>query len=323
MQVLLTGATGFLGAHLVRRLGESGHEVRAMVRASSDTEPLARTGVELVRATFGDESSLRRAIDGVDAIVHAAGGGLGGSAEAVWAANAGSTRALLAAGGSEVRRFVLVSSLAAHGPSEEGRPATERDPDAPRSVYGKSKLDAERAVLSAGAHGPVQVVIVRPPALYGPGEHRMVPLFRAARRGVLPMVHARGTTSFLHGADCADAIVRALDAPEARGLYYVAEPRAYERRELAEAIGAALERTVRVVDVPVPALRIAAGALELAARAGAGRSLLTADRVLDLEGRDQACDAGRARRELGWETRRELASGMREALADYRARGWI
>lgn len=151
----------------------------------------------------------------------------------------------------------------------------------------------------------------------------MVPLFRAARRGVIPMVHAEGSTSFLHGADCAAALVRALEARPARGVYYVAEPRVYARRELGEAIGAALGRRVRVVDVPLPALELAARALELAARYGAPASPLTRDKVLDLESAHQACDPARAMRELGWSPAHTLAEGMRESLEDYRARGWL
>ncbi|MDQ3035130.1 MAG: NAD-dependent epimerase/dehydratase family protein, partial [Myxococcota bacterium] len=190
MRVLVTGATGFLGEHLIAALDGRGHSVRALVRSTSRTADLERRGIEIVRAGFDDASGLRRAMDGIEAIVHAAGGGLTPHVEEVYRANAGSTRALLEALPSSVRRFVLVSSVAAHGPSPAHRDALETDPDAPRSHYGRSKLEAERAAL---AHADrLEVVVVRPPTLYGPGEHRMIPLFRAARRGVLPMVHPSG-----------------------------------------------------------------------------------------------------------------------------------
>lgn len=316
MRVLLTGATGFLGEHLVPALRASGHEVRAFLRATSRAGGLH--GVEIARGAFEDRASLARALDGIEGVVHAAGGGTAGSAAELHRANTASTCALLEAPAPALRRLVLVSSLAAHGPSERDRPATEDDPDAPRSAYGASKLAAERAALSRA----LETVIVRPPALYGPGEHRMVPLFRAARRGVVPMVHPRGTLSLLHGADCADGIVRALASETARGVYYLADPRVRQRRELAESVGRAVGRAVRVLAVPPLALRLAASGADLARRTGRAFPL-TRDKVADLSAEHQCCDPGRAVAELGFVPRHDLDAGLRDAYQDALRRGWL
>lgn len=316
MRVLLTGATGFLGAHLVRALRETGHDVRALVRASSKTEGLE---VEILRASFDDAVALRRAARDVDAVVHAAGGGIARRIADMYEANTESTRALLAAT-PEGRRFVLVSSLAAHGPSSE-EPAVESDPDAPRSHYGKSKLEAERVLFAQ--HDRIEGIALRPPALYGPGEHRMVELFRAARRGVVPMIHPGGTMSMLHGADCARAVVAALAAPSARGVYYVAEPRVYGRREMAELIGEAVGRRVRVVPIAPSVLHAVAAGLEVVGKLRDRPVMLTRDKVRDAGEAHQSCDPSRATSELGFSPRHDFASGAREAYEDYLRRGWL
>jgi dihydroflavonol-4-reductase len=321
VRVLVTGATGFLGAHLVRALLERGHAVRALARRSSRAEAvqaLGALGAEVVRAELHDGARLRDALRGADAVVHAAGGGLARRVEDVYDANTASTRALLAAAPPGVA-FVLVSSLAAHGPSG-ARPARESDADAPESHYGRSKLAAERALLAA-PH--VRPVVVRPPALYGPGEHRMVELFATARRGLVPMVHPDGALSLLHGADCASALVAALEQPAARGVYYVAEPRLRTRREMAEHIGRAVGRDVRVVPVPPAALGPLSVALETLGALRGRAVTLNRDKVRDARHPNQACDPSRARRELGWQAQHDFADGAVEACRDYLARGWL
>ncbi|MEM9068464.1 MAG: NAD(P)-dependent oxidoreductase [Myxococcota bacterium] len=320
MRILLTGATGFLGAHLVRVLQEEGHTLKALARASSRTEPLEERGVEVVRGSFGDRVFLREATSNADAIIHAAGGGLG-SRDAIYQSNTESTRALLEAAPEGLTRFVLVSSLAAHGPSKPEQPARDGDSDHPRSDYGKSKLAAEAALWEHAKR--FSVVSVRPPALYGPGEYRLVSLFRAAQRGVVPMVHPRGTLSLLDGRDCATAVARALVAPKVSGSYFVSETHPYRRQDFASLIGNAVGRDVRVVPVPVGALHWAARGAELVGRLRNTTPPLSQDKVRDASAPHQSCDPSRAIQELGWQPAHRFREGAMEAYEDYRARGWL
>ncbi|MCB9596783.1 MAG: NAD(P)-dependent oxidoreductase [Sandaracinaceae bacterium] len=306
MRVLVTGATGFVGEWLVRALVARGHEVVAFARASSRTEGIEALGASVRRGAFDDPGSLARAVDGVDAVAHLAGGGIARSDEEIYVNNTGSTRALFgAARDAAVRRFVLVSSL------------TARDAI---SHYGRSKRAAERVVLE-DTSGP-SVMVLRPPALYGPGEHRMVPLFAAARRGVVPTVHPRGTLSMLHGADCAEAIACALES-EARGVVFVGEERVYGRREMAEIVGRAVGRRVRVVAIPPPALRVAARASELVGRLRDRPVMFGVDKTRDVLQPHQVGDPREAFARLGWRPTRDFERGAREALEDYVARGWL
>ena len=323
MRVLVTGATGFLGGHLVDRLLARGHRVTALARATSRTEELEARGVEVVRVDLARPAELAEPIRRAEALVHAAGGGIVRDVAGFYRGNTETTRRLLevAAVHGALHRFVLVSSLAAHGPSAPGRPAREEDPDAPRSHYGKSKRAAEQAAL---CHAELfGVTVLRPPALYGPGEHRMVPLFRAAARGVVPMVHPAGTLSLLSGRDCAEAIARALEAPHPSGVYYVAEPQPITRRAMAEAIGAAVGRRVRVLPVPGPLFAGIGAASELAGRLRDRPVMLGLDKVRDASRPHQACAPTRAMKTLGWTPRDRFAEGAREAWDDYRRRGWL
>jgi nucleoside-diphosphate-sugar epimerase len=317
---LLTGATGFLGHHVIEALKARGHEVRALVRAQSRAVTIEGLGALVVRGSFDDPGSLREAAE-VDAIVHAAGGGIVRSTADFYRGNTDTTRALLEAAPSTLARFVLVSSLAAHGPSRGAAPDDESVADAPVSHYGRSKLLAEQAALACV--GRFAVTALRPPALYGPGEHRMVGLFRAAERGIVPMVHPSGTLSMLHGADCAEAIARALEVPHESGVYFVAEPRVYGRREMAELIGRAVGRRVRVVPVHPSAMHAIGAAVELAGRIRRRPVMLSRDKAADATQRHQSCDPSRAQRVLTWSARHGFEAGARESYADYRRRGWL
>jgi len=316
VRILITGATGFLGAHVVRALSRRRHTLRALARSTSRTEAIEAEGVEVVRASFDDRAGVRRALDGVECVVHAAGGGMG-SAESIHASNAGSTAALLAEMASGVR-FVLVSSLAAHGPSAPGRPATEGEADRPRSTYGRSKLAAEALALRQDR----PTVILRPPALYGPGERRLVPLFSAARRGMLPMLHPEGTLSLLDGRDCAEAIAAACET-ERTGVYYVAEREPYTRRRFAELIGEAVGRRIRVLPIPESAFTTAGALAEIAGSLRGRPFVLSRDKAADAAQPHQSCNPSRAIEALAWEPAHAFPEGARETYADYVARGWM
>lgn len=300
-------------------LRSAGHDVRVWARASSDVGALG--DVEVRRGSLLDEAALADAMRGCDAVLHAAGGGKVLRIADVYRDNTETTAVLVtAARRAGVGRFVLVSSLAAGGGGE--RPRVESDPPRPASHYGRSKLEAERRVLAEQEH--LHAVIVRPPAVYGPGDTRMVALFSAATRGVVPMVLPGGSLSLVYGADCADALVRALSAAVPSGrVYYVADGEPYGRREFATLIGAAVGRRVRVIPIPTAAVAAAGMLNEAWGRLRNESVVLSRDKVADIRVAHQTCDASRARAELGWAPRVRFEEGARLTAEAYRRDGWI
>jgi nucleoside-diphosphate-sugar epimerase len=182
MWVLLTGGTGFIGLRLAQRLLAAGHGVRAVVRPMSRAAPLTEAGAEVEAIGLRDPRALSAALEGMDVVVHAAGGGVMRRPEDLEGAHVTTTRVLAEAARDRRPRVLFLSSLAAQGPAGLDAPATEADGPAPRSTCGRAKRAAERALPASG----LDVAILRPPAVYGPGDPRLRPLFRAARRGWLP-----------------------------------------------------------------------------------------------------------------------------------------
>ncbi|MGH7270215.1 MAG: NAD-dependent epimerase/dehydratase family protein, partial [Polyangiaceae bacterium] len=226
MKVLVTGASGFLGGHIVERLSQRGDAVRALVRSTSNRkyiEALAR--VELFEGSVEDFDRVREAVEGVDAIIHVAGLVKARSTDEFFAINVGGTSNLIqAARGARsgsagtVKRFVFVSSLEACGPSADGSPVPA-DQESPVTAYGRSKLAAEKVVLSA--KDDLSVIILRPGAIYGPRDGEILDLFKSIQRGVLPLVGGGGAKGmWVYATDCAEACVRALDCQVPSGQAY-------------------------------------------------------------------------------------------------------
>ncbi len=227
--IAVTGGTGFVGGALCRELLARGHSVRVISRRV----PSARLpGTQYAAADFSDRESLRRALAGVDAVVHLAAALFCRSEAEFMKANAEGTANLAAAASAvpSLGKLVYVSSLAAGGPSSAKAPRTETDAEAPVSFYGKSKLAGEKAVkgFSGG-----QFVILRPPIIYGRHDSGVSKIADWVRKGVMVNAgSAGGRFSFIYIDDLVSAVTAALETSRFDGgTFYVCEPRSYEWRE--------------------------------------------------------------------------------------------
>ena len=327
MRVLLTGGSGFLGSFTAEQLAAGGHVVRALVRPRSDKRVLEKLpAVELAPGAIEDRASLMAAVAGVDAIVHVAGIVKARRPEDFFQVNAQGTRNLLeAALANGVGRFVYVSSLSAVGPSLDGSPVRDDAEPRPVTQYGRSKLEAERAVLAAKDR--LHVTVLRPPLIYGPRDRETLAFFTSIRNGVLPMTgDGRNTLSVIYVKDCAAAIVRALEAKNAPSgrAYFVEDGAVYVWRDALAEIETALGRRALVrFGMPVGVVKIAAAATQLWGKVTNTAQMLTLDKVNELTQPHWVCSGAGARRDLGWEPRVRWAQGVQEAVKWYRAEGWL
>ncbi len=316
--VVVTGATGFVGSHVADLLCREGFRVRCTVRPTSDLRWLEGLPVELQEIDLVSPDSLERALAGATDVVHAAGLTRARDESDYFAVNAeGTDRVAEAALRSEVRRFVLVSSLAARGPDGSVGPV---------SPYGASKREAERrlAAVADRSGGRLAVRVLRPGGVYGPRDSDLLPLFRCAALGFVPAPTGTGRLQPVHARDVARAVLGALTGPDAGpGPFALGGPDVHDWGYVADALGAAVGRPVRALRLP-RALFLAAGAAsELAAAALRRAPELDRRRARDLTQLSWTCDLETAARGLGWRPAVDLRAGLAETAQWYREVGWL
>ncbi|MEI7703837.1 MAG: NAD-dependent epimerase/dehydratase family protein [Deltaproteobacteria bacterium] len=330
MRWLVTGATGFIGTTLVERLVARGDEVRALVRDPGRAGELRKLGARLVKGDVGQAETLAGAVPDVDVVVHLAGLVKAVTRDELFAVNAEGTRSLAKAAARSGRtKFVLVSSLAAAGPSTPGRPRVESDRPAPVSSYGQSKLAAEEA-LRSHVH-ELEAAVIRPPIVYGPRDKEFLPsLFRLAKMGIVAKSGlADKRYSLIHVDDLVDLILgvaergsRLTDAGSA-GIYFGSDGVEYTWEALAHGAMAALGRRGAVVPVPEFMTWLAAGASSAVARVTGRPAILSLDKMMEIREAAWTCSPDKAQRELGWKARVDFTTGMKESARWFRDRGLV
>ena len=320
---LVTGATGFAGSHVLEALLAAGWRVRVPVRPTSDRRWVPQGAVECVPAELRDPGSLPALVADAAWVVHFGGVTRTPRRAEYFDVNTEGTRRLeQAAREAGAELFLLCSSLAASGPAPAaGRPRRESDPPAPITPYGESKLAAERALLEGPAGGP-RVLIVRPPAIYGPRDRAVLEFFRWTRRGILPLPPARDArASLVHARDLAEACVF-LAGSGASGIFHVSDGELHSWDDVGAIAGRSLGRRLRRVRVPAAAARVAGWIGECRGRLTGRLPVINADKVRDLLQPYWICDISRLR-QAGYTPRIGLASGIAETLEWYRREGWL
>ncbi len=323
MKALVTGATGFVGSHLVEALVGRGEEVTALVRSPRKATLLQRLGVRQVAGDLGSLEALRAAAADQDVVYHVAGLVAARDEAEFLRANRDATRNLLRAirdtGGRP--RFVLVSSMAAGGPAPRGAPLQGHEPAAPVTQYGRSKLAGEAELQAAD----LPWTIVRPPMVYGPRDREVLKVFKIARSGIAP-VFGDGSQelSAVYGPDLAAALMAAASAERTTGrIYYACHPEIFQSGELVRRVGRVLGREVRVLPLPDWVARGALTVTGLAARLAGQATILTADKAHEFLQQAWTGDPGPLMADSGWQPGHDLERGLAATVDWYRREGWL
>ena len=318
--MLVTGGTGFIGTHLVKRLLASGQAVRCLVRRQARPRNLP-TGAE---AAYGDLSSgegIQEALRGADTVIHLAGVTKALSPADYYTGNARATRNLAGALSGRQTRLVHVSSLAAIGPSLDGNPIGEDAEPHPVSHYGKSKLEAERAVreLAPGA------VIVRPPVVYGPGDTDVFQLLKSISKGlVIQIAGGERWFSAIYVKDLVEGLMVAAASSGAVGrAYFLAHTKPVSWSQFGEAAARIMNRAPRVLKVPAAVAYAAGWGAEIWSQITRKPGIVSREKVEEAGCEFWICDVRRAAAELGFEAPTSLEQGLAETLAWYKEAGWL
>jgi uncharacterized protein YbjT (DUF2867 family) len=297
----VTGGTGFVGGHLLRHALAADYDVRALTRGWKPPED----EIAWVDGALDRPETLVKLCTGADAVIHIAGAIHAPNRAGFEAINAGGTANLIdAARKAGVRRFIHISSLSAREPQ--------------LSAYGWSKARSERLVASSG----LQWTILRPPAIYGPGDKETFDLFRMARRGIVPLP-PKGRFSVLHVEDLCRLILALLDDPETWGETYEPDDGregGWEHRHFARTLGRIYGKRALALPMPRPVMRLASGLDRLFRRR---KAKLTADRVGYLCHPDWVSAAARRPPQRLWTPQVKTPTGLKETADWYRAEGWL
>jgi dihydroflavonol-4-reductase len=326
LRVLVTGASGFTGGHLARAMVRRGYDVRALVRDEDRSRSLREGGVTLLRGDLADDGSLERATRDVDVIYHIAAlyreAGL--PEETYRRVNAGSVKTLIhAAAGNGVRRVVHCSTVGVHGDVEHP-PANEDAPLRPGDVYQETKLEGERIARQASTDTGVEVVIARPTGIYGPGDRRLLKLFRGvARRRFVILGSGQIYYHLTYIDDLVEGFRLCGEVPAAAGRTYIlAGGEVTTLNELVARIAAAAGVKPIGWHLPVWPFWVAGALCEAICGPLRIEPPLYRRRV-DFFTKSRAFDISRARGELGYAPQIGLTEGIRLTLQWYKREGWI
>ena len=327
MRALVTGATGFTGGHLARALVAAGDSVSALVRTDGPgPEALSAAGVTPVRGDLRDDAALAMATANVDVVYHVAAlyrqAGL--ADETYRAVNADAVRAIVeAAARNGVRRVVHCSTVGVHGDVEHP-PATEDAPLRPGDIYQRTKLEGEQMARDAASRTGIELTIVRPTGVYGPGDRRLLRLFRGVARHRWVTL---GSGDIFYHLTFIDDLVEGFrlcgtHPAAANRTYILAGGEVTTLNQLIELVAQEAGVATPRLHLPVWPAWTAGALCELVCRPFGIEPPLYRRRV-DFFTKSRAFDITRARNEIGFAPRVGLRDGIRRTLAWYREHGWL
>jgi nucleoside-diphosphate-sugar epimerase len=326
LKILLTGASGFVGSHILDSLRGRGLATALLLRPGSSRRFIAPhlPDIELRTGSIDDPESLQRAMAGITHVIHCAGATRASRIAGFYEANQAGTRNVVnAVNGQQgrIQRLIHISSLAAAGPAQPENPAREQDTPRPVSEYGKSKLAGE---LEVKDHCRTGYVILRPPAVYGPRDAEFLRLFQATKNHLLAKLGGGQTLSLVFVKDLAEAVVTCLDRPAAAGkTFFVAAREVVTARRMAEEVADQMKVWTVPLPLPLALLWVMCLIQELRSRVTGKANVLSLQKFAELRAPGWVCDPTLLERETGYVCPTSLQTGVAETLSWYRQEHWL
>jgi dihydroflavonol-4-reductase len=323
MKVLITGATGFIGRHLLASLiNQPATELFVLVRNRQKLEPSLLPAVSLLE---GNLLALPPLPPGLDVVFHLAGLTKAAKATDYYNVNQQGTASLLKAldGQSKKIKFIYLSSLAAVGPAAKARAAREDDPPQPINPYGRSKLLGEKEVL--GYQSRLNVVIIRVGGVYGPGDRDFLTFFRFINRGLLPIFDSgRMRMSLCYVQDLVNFLLLAARKDLNSGeIFHLADANFYTWEQVGQTAARLLGKKTLKIKAPSWLVFFIAAVSQGFSRLTNKPSVINLDKYKEMKAAFWTADASKAQRVLGFQPQYDLEKGLAETLSWYQQKGWL
>jgi nucleoside-diphosphate-sugar epimerase len=320
MRALVTGATGFIGSHLVESLVREAFDVSCLVRNSSSKRYFEGLNIRTVPGDCRDRSSLVEAVKDVDYVFHLAGLTKACTEEEFSGVNVSGTRNIIQAVAENnpgIKRFVHISSLAAAGPSPQGIPLNEECQPKPVSLYGRTKLAGELAVYRYRDRLPV--TIIRPPAVYGPRDRDFLVFYKMVRAGIVPY-WGKCSYSFIFVDDLVDGIMLCARSERAIGeIFNLSDGSVYTTDDIIDAVAGAMQKNPLRLALP----RFIMPVIGFLAERIKGASIINSDKIREMQHPHWVCDMNKAAIRLGFEPKVKMKEGARWTADWYRIHQWL
>ena len=327
-RVLITGASGFVGHHLVEAAVQAGMEVYAAVRPSSDVTHLQPFEIRYTSLNFSNPQALVKELEEKQYhyIIHAAGITKAKTEEEYNRINAGYTQILAEASvkaAIPLKKFVFISSLAALGPVPytDATPIHEKSKAQPVTAYGKSKLLAE---LYLAEMKDLPLVVLRPTAVYGPREKDIFIVLKTLNMGLEPYIGNKPQwLSFVYVKDLAKAVLQALDPGIQHVTFNVSDGNSYDRYALATITKRILGKKSFRVHLPMGVVSVMARVMEAAYTSSGKTPALNQEKLNELAAENWNCSIERIRQDLGFVPEYDLEKGLTHTLKWYKENNWL
>lgn len=329
-KVFITGASGFVGSHLVEVAYNRGYEIHAAVRKTSKVEDIKPFVHEFVYPDMNNVNELTALFqrEQYSYIIHAAAMTKAKHESEMLKVNVGYTENILKASlaiAKSLERIVYVSSLAAIGPIGFSSPSliTETSPYNPVTVYGRSKRVSEEMIVANYGDSPISVL--RPTAVYGPREKDLFILFDTLNKGLDPYIGGRSQKlSFVYVKDLVDSILNACKQPqEGLQFYNITDGQEYSRYAMADIFKETFNKRPLRLHIPYAIVNLMAKVSQTIYRRSEKTPVLYPERLGELTAENWCCDISKAQKELAFEPKYDLSSGLKETLLWYKSNNWL